>query len=77
MHRHRLAQEDDLYRLPLLTLTPLDPAAFALWPVPVPATPAAEHAWLAAQIIYNAAFLQAVAVVAPSVLERDLNAVPN
>ena len=73
MHRHRLAQEADTYRLPALPEPPLDLSAFALVPV-APAT-AADYALLLA--VYRAALDEARAVVRPSVLERDDFRAPN
>jgi hypothetical protein len=77
MHRHRLAQEADAYRLPAPPPPPFDPAAFALVPVPLPATPAGETAYQQLLALYRAALAEARAVVRPSVLERRCLAGPN
>lgn len=73
MHRHRLAQEADAYRLPASPEPPLDLSAFAF--VPVAPASAADDALLLA--VYRAALNEARAVVRPSVLERDDLQAPN
>jgi hypothetical protein len=77
MHRHRLAQEADTYRLPAPPEPPFNPAAFALVPVALPATPDAAHAYAQLLALYRAALDEARAVVRPSVLERECLEAPN
>jgi hypothetical protein len=75
MHRNRLPAETQV-RLPQPPPPPITPGGFVLCPVFCFPGVNPEH-WLVQQWVYQCAFVQAQAVVQPSILERDLLAVWN
>jgi hypothetical protein len=76
MRRHRFLQHTEAIPVPPPPQPNVNPSAFFLLPATVPPGMTVEQ-WMMRQMIYQAAFQQAQAVVRPSLPERDLLAVWN
>jgi hypothetical protein len=75
MHRRRFSMEAEV-RLPKPPPPPISPSAFLLCPA-VWSYGLTPEQWLWQQWVYHCAFVQAQAIVRPSLPERDLLAVWN